>query len=215
MSLKYFKNELIDKSLFFNENNLIKISSKFENVFSANDLSRWMDTVSGHTGGWFHRAKHGHDLIISTPAVFREFGFKGVIQFPFELLKDMTTKHGIPLPGSQVLVNSGLLTAKFVTNHLSFNLVDSIFIFSKYKSFKSRDQLLKDYSASDYEIAFSILFVAIDIYTGFTGASLIGIFFSLANMYLLSSHSDRLKSLFINILNWLKTINFETNLIRV
>lgn len=96
-----------------------------------------MDTVGGHPGGWYHRVKHGHDPLANMGEVWDKFGIEGVLKYPFELLKDAITPHGIPLPGTQFLVQNGCVSAKTATEWLSMNVgemfVAGVSVYSTYK----------------------------------------------------------------------------------
>lgn len=101
---------------------LTSITRHIDRSFSATELSRWMDTVDGRTGGWYHRVKHGHDPLANMGEVYDKFGVEGVLKYPFELLKDVITPHGIPFPGTQFLVQNGYVSAKTATEWLSMNI---------------------------------------------------------------------------------------------
>lgn len=101
---------------------LTNITRHMDHSFSATELSRWMDTVDGHTGGWYHRVRHGHDPLANMGEVYDRFGIEGVLKYPFELLKDVITPHGIPFPGTQFLVQNGYVSAKTATEWLSMNI---------------------------------------------------------------------------------------------
>ena len=114
-----------------------QVTKHIEHLFPPTELSQWMDCVSDHMGGWFHRVKHGHDALANTQLVYNRFGVSGLVQYPFELGKDCLTPHGIPLPGSQLLYDVGLVSAKEGTEWLSVNvgdlLVGYLAIYSSYK----------------------------------------------------------------------------------
>ena len=101
---------------------LTGITRHMEHLFLATKLSRWMDTVDGHVGGWYHRVRHGHDPLANMGEVYDKFGIEGVVKYPFELLKDVITPHGIPIPGTQFLVQGGHVSAKTATEWFSMNV---------------------------------------------------------------------------------------------
>jgi hypothetical protein len=102
MNYQSIAKDIADKALSLNYGSVIQLTSKFDHMFAPTDLSRWMDTVNGHAGGWFHRVQHGHDFFSNVGDVFEKFGAKGVAQYPFELLKDLTTAHGLEFPRKRV-----------------------------------------------------------------------------------------------------------------
>ena len=69
------------------------------------ELSKWMDSVSG----FGHRTKHGHDFLANVGDVYERFGLEGVAKYPFELMRDSTTPHGIPVPGTEFLVKGEIV----------------------------------------------------------------------------------------------------------
>ena len=116
---------------------LTRITQNIDHSLSATELSRWMDTINGHAGGFYHRVKHGHDFLANVGEVYNRFGVEGVLKYPLELLKDATTPHGIPFPGTQFLVEGGIVSAKTATEWLSINVADvfagGVSIYSTYK----------------------------------------------------------------------------------
>ncbi len=110
--------ELIDKSL------------------PATEISQWMDSISGYG----HRVKHGHDAFANIGEVYDKFGMEGVAKYPFELMRDATTPHGIPVPGTQFLVNSNVVKPGIATEWMSVNVADvftgGIAAYSTYKLYK-------------------------------------------------------------------------------
>jgi hypothetical protein len=115
-------------------------TTHIEKLFSATDLSLWMDTVGRHPGGWYHRVKHGHDAFSNIKGVYTHFGAEGVVRYPFELGKDWLTPHGIPVPGTQELHNAGLLGAKDATKWCSVSIGDALVgglaLYSTYRLYK-------------------------------------------------------------------------------
>ncbi|MFK7823583.1 MAG: hypothetical protein AB8G05_05475 [Oligoflexales bacterium] len=100
------------------------VTKKVDQSFHPTDLSLWMDTYNGHIGGFDHRVKHGHDFAANIVDVYDNFGLHGVAQYPFELFKDFTTPHGIPIPASEFAVHNSILSARKATHWLSLNAAD-------------------------------------------------------------------------------------------
>lgn len=119
---------------------LTKITQHIDHSLPATELSRWMDTVNGHVGGFYHRVKHGHDFLANVGEVYNRFGVEGVLKYPIELLKDATTPHGIPFPGTQFLVEGDIVSARTATEWLSINVADvfagGVSIYSTYRLWK-------------------------------------------------------------------------------
>lgn len=138
MFMKYRK--IFENLLFLFGTHLVQWTKKIDYAFPATELSRWMDTIDDHPGGWYHRVKHGHDLFLNLHDIYQIFGIRGVLQYPFELFKDFMTPHGIPLWGVQYFVNAGYLSSKTATFWWSFNVMDiclgSIGLYSTYHLYK-------------------------------------------------------------------------------
>ncbi len=111
-----------------------------EKMFPPTELSLWMDIVGGHAGGWYHRVRHGHDFLANVELVYKNFGVKGVVQYPVEIAKDALTPHGVPVPGVQHLYEANLIGAKDATQWLSITsgkcLVAGIAIYTTYRLYK-------------------------------------------------------------------------------
>lgn len=105
-----------------------------------------MDTINGHPGGWYHRVRHGHDPLANIGEIWDKFGVEGVFKYPFELLKDIVTPHGIPFPGTQFLVQGGWVSAKTATEWLSMNAGD---VFVATVSFYSTRKLWNKFKAGN------------------------------------------------------------------
>ena len=99
------------------------LTQKIHDSFSANDLSRWMDN---YYGGGDHRVYHGHDIAANLVDVYTNFGLQGVAQYPLELLKDFTTPHGIPIPGTQFAVENSILSPRVASHWSSLNVADAL-----------------------------------------------------------------------------------------
>ena len=137
-----------------------------DHSFSATELSRWMDTIDGHAGGWYHRVKHGHDPLANMGEVYDRFGIEGVVKYPFELLKDVITPHGIPLPGTQFLVQNGYISAKTATEWFSINAGD---MFAAGISVYFTHKLWKKSKAGDIEestVTWAVLGAGVKIASG-------------------------------------------------
>ncbi len=102
----------------------------------ATEISQWMDSISGYG----HRVKHGHDALANIGEVYDKFGMEGVAKYPLELMRDATTPHGVPVPGTQFLVNSDVVKPGIATEFLSLNVADvftgGIAAYSTYKLYK-------------------------------------------------------------------------------
>lgn len=116
--------ELLKKTAYAEGYRLIEVTKKIDGIFKPTDLSRWMDKSGGHYGGWYHRVKHGHDPLMNGHKVLKKFGLKGVAKYPGELLRDFSTPHGVPIPGTQYLVKGKVLSAKTATQWCSLNIMD-------------------------------------------------------------------------------------------
>ena len=115
---------------------IIQCTQKIDKYFSPTDLSRWMDSVKGP----HHRVIHGHDFLANVGKVYEKFGVEGVIRYPFELMKDAITPHGIPVPGTEFLVKGKIVRPGFATEWLSLNVADvftgGVAFYSTYKLYK-------------------------------------------------------------------------------
>lgn len=136
---KHDLEHLIEKLTMALGDQIVHATTHIEKLFPPTELSQWMDKVGEHMGTWYHRVKHGHD-VLNADLVYKKFGVDGLIKYPFELGKDALTPHGIPLPGVQALHQNGYVNARTATEWLSFNvgdmLVGSIAIYSTYKLYK-------------------------------------------------------------------------------
>lgn len=88
--------------------------------FIPNGISRAMDTANGGvlSHGGFHRVWGGHSII--DLEMWHKFGFS----YPVEVVKDLLTANGVPLPGVQTLVANGVIGPKIATQWLSVNIGD-------------------------------------------------------------------------------------------
>lgn len=146
---------------------LVEITKHIDKM-NPTDLSRWMDTVNGHSGGWYHRVKHGHDFAANFIKVKKKFGSKGVAQYPFELAKDFCTPHGVPIPGSQWLVEAKVLSAKTATEWASLNIADvfvgGVGVYSTFKLYKKA----KNGKLSKGDVVFASIGIGVKIQAGVT-----------------------------------------------
>lgn len=119
---------------------LCAVTEKIDHVLPPTDLSAWMDTIGTHSGGWYHRVKHGHDFLANVSDVQDKFGWDGVFQYPFEIARDATTAHGVPAPGTEFLVNAKVVGAKQATEWLSVSVADvftgGLAAYSTYRLYK-------------------------------------------------------------------------------
>jgi hypothetical protein len=181
---------------------LTEITQKIDHALPSTELSRWMDTINGHPGGWFHRAKHGHDFLANVDQVYDKFGVEGVAKYPFELLKDATTPHGIPAPGTQFLVESGTVSSKFATEWLSMNVADvfsgGLAVYSTYKLYKKT----KNGELDDSSIMWAAIGVGVKITAGVVTTNPILILSGVADTAILISNFDQAKKAFKNFLDY-------------
>jgi len=116
------------------------VTQNIDRALPPTSLSSWMDSIGGHSGGWFHRVKHGHDFAANVGKVYSKFGLKGVAKFPLEIARDATTPHGVPIPGTEFLVKAKMIGAKTATKWLSINVghvfAGGVAIHSTYKLYK-------------------------------------------------------------------------------
>ncbi len=95
-------------------------TQKIHDSFKATEMSSYMD---GLASGPYHRVEAGHDILFNAKSIYEKFGLKGLTKdFPIELSKDALSKHGIPLPGVEGLVNTGIISHKTGTEWLSINI---------------------------------------------------------------------------------------------
>ena len=114
------------------------VTQKIHDGFKANEMSSYID---GLASGPYHRVEAGHDILFNAKSIYGKFGLKGLTKdFPIELFKDALSKHGIPLPGVQGLVNKGIISHKTGTEWLSVNIGEiftgGIAIYHTYKLYK-------------------------------------------------------------------------------
>ena len=96
------------------------VSQKIHDGFKANEMSSYID---GLASGPYHRVEAGHDILFNAKSIYEKFGLKGLTKdYPMELSKDALSKHGIPLPGVEGLVNKGIISHKAGTEWLSVNI---------------------------------------------------------------------------------------------
>lgn len=78
------------------------------------------------TAPWFHRVWFGHDPLANLGTIIDKFGVEALPGYFGGLLKDSLTKAGIPLPGVQWLVQSGLVGDRFATAWMSLNIGEAL-----------------------------------------------------------------------------------------
>jgi len=85
------------------------------------------NTIADATTGYWHRYKHGHDLLIDVSQTFSSHGpIEGAKHFGHILLTDFPTKAGIPIPGfSQSGLGSLLEQAGIHRGWMNMSLFDS------------------------------------------------------------------------------------------
>lgn len=175
---------------------IIDITQKIDHSLPSTELSRWMDTVDGHTGGWNHRVAHGHDFAANVSDVFEKFGAEGVAKYPLELLRDATTPHGIPFPGTELIVKSGSVSAKAATEWMSMNVADifsgGIAIYSTVKLWKKT----KSGNLDDSSIMWAAMGVGVKVTAGVVTTSPILILSGVADAGILISDLKQAKQAF-------------------
>ena len=110
----------------------------FDKMNPGSDIGQWIDKVGNAspdivqhiqenmTQPYFHRVWFGHDPVANLGTIVEQFGVSALPEYALQLLKDSTTKSGIPLPGTQYLVQSGLVGDRAATNWLSMNIGEAL-----------------------------------------------------------------------------------------
>ena len=117
---------------------LVDVTQKIHDSFKATEMSSWMD---GLASGGYHRVKAGHDVLFNATDVYEKFGMKGLFfKYPIELAKDSLSKNGIPLPSTEGLVKSNMISHKVATDWMSLNIGEfftgGVSIYSTYRLYK-------------------------------------------------------------------------------
>ena len=117
---------------------ITNVTQKIHDGFKANVMSSYID---GLASGPYHRVEAGHDILFNAKLIYKKFGLKGLTKdFPIELSKDFLSKHGIPLPGVQGLVNRNIISHQVGTKWLSVNpgtmFTSGLSIYHTYKLYK-------------------------------------------------------------------------------
>ncbi len=182
---------------------LTKVTQEIDHALPSTELSQWMDTIGDHSGGWFHRVKHGHDFAANIDQIYGKFGAKGIANYPFELLKDATTPHGIPLPGTQFLVESGLVSAKVATEWLSMNVADvfsgGLAVYSTYKLFKKS----KNGEIDNKTVMWAAIGMGVKMTAGGATTNPVLILSGIADGAILITNFEQAKKAFSNFLDFL------------
>lgn len=182
---------------------LTDITKQFDS-FDPTNLSQWMDNCNGHLGGWYHRVKHGHDFAANINDVYQNFGLEGIIEFPFELLKDFLTHDGIPIPGTQWLHDMDMITASNATKWCSVNAADvfagGIAIYSTFKLHKASKRKLKT-----SEIVFASIGIGIKVNAGIATSNPILLLSAGADTVILIDNLECSKKAFKMVENLLKS----------
>lgn len=109
-----------------------------DKAIPGDKIGKWMDSgwkaspelrayIKEHmTAPWAHRVWFGHDPLANLPAFIDKFGVSALPEWGVQLFKDSLTKAGIPLPGTQWLVQSGLVGDRFATAWLSMNIGEAL-----------------------------------------------------------------------------------------
>lgn len=108
----------------------------FDKAVPGSELGQWIDKIANSqvadhirenmTSPGLHRVWFGHDPLASIGAVVERFGITALPEYAVQLLKDMTTKSGIPLPGVQWLVHKGVIGDRAATEWLSLNVGEAL-----------------------------------------------------------------------------------------
>ncbi len=92
------------------------------------------------TAPWYHRVWWGHDPLANLGMIIDKYGVSALPDWAFGLVKDSMSKAGIPLPGVQWAVHSGLIGDKMATEWLSMNVGEALSgglsILSTYRLYK-------------------------------------------------------------------------------
>ena len=90
----------------------------------GSEIGRFMDNVANSQyadvmkpladahPGWMHRVFFGHDFASNVGQVVEKFGWGGLPDYVWQLFKDSSTKSGIPLPFTEMLVRKGVMSGK-------------------------------------------------------------------------------------------------------
>ena len=177
---------------------IIQYTEIIDKTLEPTDLSRWMDSISG----WGHRSKHGHDFLANLGGVYKEHGLEGVAKYPFELMRDSTTPHGIPVPGTQFLVNGEIVRPGFATEWLSMNIADiftgGIAACSTYKLYKKS----KDGKLDNKSIFWATVGIGVKTTAGVATTSPILIISGLTDTAILISNWKHAREAFKKYLNF-------------
>lgn len=126
----------------------------FDKAVPGSDLGQWIDHVANSpvadmirenmTRPGLHRVWFGHDPLANLGTILEKFGPTALPEWALQLLKDSTTRSGIPLPGVQWLVHKGVVGDVAATEWLSMNIGEALGaglgIIGTYKLFrKARD----------------------------------------------------------------------------
>jgi predicted ABC-type ATPase len=107
-----------------------------DKAVAGSDIGQWIDKVTNSpvadmiaanmTKPGLHRVWFGHDPLANLATIIDKFGVTALPEYAIQLLKDMTTKSGIPLPGVQWLVHKGLVGDSAATQWLSLNVGEAL-----------------------------------------------------------------------------------------
>lgn len=184
---------------------LVELTQNLENEILPTwhkDLSTWMDTVNSHQGGWYHRVKHGHDFFGNIGDIYDKFGVEGVLKYPYELFKDFSTPHGIPLPGTQFLVKKGIIGAKSATEWMSINMAEAfsggIALYSTFKLYKKKE----NGEINNKKIIWASIGVGIKITAGVVSTNPVLIISGAADAAILITDIESAIEAFKNFFDW-------------
>lgn len=184
--------------------NIVEITKHLDGMLpnASTDLASWMDTINSHPGGWYHRAKHGHDFLANIDGVYENFGLDGVLKYPYELLKDASTIHGVPIPGTQFLVNNQLVGAKFATEWLSLNLGEvfsgGLAFYNTYKLYNKK----KKGKLDSKDIIWASIGIGVKIIGGTVSTSPVLILSGIADTAILITDFEEARKAFNEFLDW-------------
>ena len=134
---------------------------KIHDKSRSNPISKWMDQGSDIHGS-YHRLYHGHDLPANIGSFVKRFGINSIPKFLYELIKDCSTPHGLPLPGVQYLAQSNVLKNTLLTKIFSIDITDttagSIALYDSYRYFKKYQKGFrqKDLNKGFFRVGFKI-----------------------------------------------------------
>ena len=179
----------------------------YDKLNPGSEIGQWIDAmdkaknpignalIQGHPIG-LHRVWFGHDFATSLPSIVDKFGWAGVPDYIGQLLKDSLTKSGIPFPGVQLLVQSGLVSDRVATDWLSTNIGEvfggGIAFFGTYRLALAA----KKGNLTKPRIVFATIGVGLKLAAGVTTAQPFLVLSGLADAAILVTNLDQIKAAF-------------------